>query len=204
MDTLAVHDIIHSEIYRILRPDTIVVTGKEITQRIAHSRLSADTIINIKADGLYRLIDKNDTLFVAGNEILQTFPLTEFRSIMGWGAFFIGFVLGWNLYFLNRHRGKTGVAIGDITIISGAVMSAVIFSFFDANLRLLGWYGVGLGAGFIIYGIILFLLVNICKLPEPPLPARFKSQVKMMLDYHTWPVYWKENEGLNSKLDESK
>ncbi len=211
MGTLTVHDIVRAELYRILKPDTIVLTGEEIINNARRSRFSPDTLISIKSDKFYTIITSKDTAIISGQDIINSLPipplpppLPEFLSIMGWGAFFLGFVLGWNLYFLNRHRKKDGVNINDLTIISGALIGAAIFAFFDENLRLLGNYGVGVGIGFIVYGLLLAILIKISGSGEDPLPldsGAKPSLSKQLLTLHIWPLYWESNGELESRLN---
>ncbi|HZV69733.1 MAG TPA: hypothetical protein VFG10_09320 [Saprospiraceae bacterium] len=195
MDSLIVHEIIAEDLYQLNRPDTIVVYGREIRDNIIHTRLFEDTIIALDPTLYYKYVGKSDTLFFSGQNILDAFPLKEFQPltpVMCWGAFFIGLVLGWNLYFINRHRAKSGVGIGDIATISTALMTAVIFSFFGSSLELLGWYGTGVGVGFLLYGLLFFLLVIFYYKKGDPLPLRFL----------TWPLYWTTEKNIKDARDE--
>ncbi len=193
MTTPLVDTIFRSEIYLCPKgPDTLLVNGHEIISAIFHQRLPKDTVIQIDANAVYKVKDS----LLTGAELIQksTAPIPDPSDAVCWGPFFLGFVLGWNLYLINRHRVKTGVSIGDITVISTALISAGIFAFFGNHLELVGWYGCGVGAGFLVYGLLLFILLAF-KLDEDGLPLR-------LLDLHTWPIYWRSGQGLKIRKDE--
>ncbi len=195
MDSLKVHEIIAQDLYRLNKPETIVVYGREIRDNIIHTRLFEDTIITLNPTLFYKYVGKGDTILLSGQNILDAFPVPEIQplsSVMCWGAFFIGFVIGWNLYFINRHRAKTGVGIGDIATISTALMTAVIFSFFGGSLQLLGWYGLGLGVGFLFYGLLFTLLVIFYYKTGDPFPVRLL----------TWPLYFTSEKQIKDSRDE--
>jgi hypothetical protein len=76
-----------------------------------------------------------------------------------WGAFLFGVVVGWYLYFLNRHR--TGqVQLSDLVTLIGAIGGGTVLALFPAGSDLFGAYGIGLFCGFFGYLALLFLLVR--------------------------------------------
>lgn len=78
-------------------------------------------------------------------------------QVIGAGAF--GLILGWYLYFINRHR-KGDVQLSDIVTVLGAVGGAAVLALFPARTDLFGAYGVGLSLGFFGYFFVLLLLVR--------------------------------------------
>jgi hypothetical protein len=190
MSTPIIDTIVRTDFYVLRKKaDTILVTGDEIIKGVFHSRLSKDTIISIDPSAFYKV---QDTLICSGSKLLESItaikPIIEnpFLTVMAWGAGFLGFVIGWNLYLINRHRDKTQVTIGDITVIVGALANGALLIFFDNSTRLLGWYGVGLGIGFLVYGLILFILIKLTASSESPLPlAFFKLHTGQFLDART-------------------
>lgn len=91
------------------------------------------------------------------SNIVNSLPLS--------GAFCFGFLLGWLVYYINRHR--TGeVQLADLGTIVGVVAGAAVTAFlgkgsgltFDPNM--FGAYSIGLLAGFLSYLIIMFVLVR--------------------------------------------
>ena len=80
-------------------------------------------------------------------------------TLIQWGAFSFGLILGWFLYFINRYR--TGdVQFSDIATVIGAVGGAAVLSLFPAGTELFGAYGIGLAVGFFLYFIVLLGLVS--------------------------------------------
>ena len=82
------------------------------------------------------------------------------------GAFCIGFLLGWLLYYINRHRtGEVSLAdFGTIVgVLGGAAVLGLIGDGKTANPTLVGYYGVGLMSGFVTYLVVLLLLVRFSK-----------------------------------------
>jgi len=77
-----------------------------------------------------------------------------------WGAFGIGFVLGWCTQFTNRHRDKTSVQLGDLAVLLGVIGGAAVTSLFgEASGVLFANYGIGLLTGFLSYLVVLVVLV---------------------------------------------
>ena len=74
------------------------------------------------------------------------------------GAFAFGCVLGWFAYYVNRYRaGK--ISVRDLGTFLGAVGGAAVLALFPAKSALFGYYGLGLGVGFLAYFLVLVLLV---------------------------------------------
>jgi hypothetical protein len=86
---------------------------------------------------------------------------TTHLGAMEFGAFWFGAVLGWNAYFINRYR--KDVLIGDLAAIVSAVGGSAILALFKAETVLFAYYGMGLGAGFFGYFVVLILLVWLSK-----------------------------------------
>ncbi len=79
-------------------------------------------------------------------------------NITQWGAFSFGVVVGWFTYFVNRHR-QEDVSLADVATIIGALGGASVLALFPAKTALFGAYGIGLGAGFFAYFIILVIII---------------------------------------------
>lgn len=78
-------------------------------------------------------------------------------ELLGAGAF--GAVIGWLLYFLNRHRGDE-VRLADLVTVIGAIGGSAVLALFPAGSELFGAYGIGLFAGFFGYLATLAILVS--------------------------------------------
>jgi hypothetical protein len=79
-------------------------------------------------------------------------------QLMGAGAF--GFVLGWNLYFINRYR-TDKIGLGNLTSLVGVLGGAAVLALFPAGTALFGAYGVGLALGFLSYlGLLLVMVLR--------------------------------------------
>ncbi|AGZ42941.1 hypothetical protein [Actinoplanes friuliensis] len=81
-------------------------------------------------------------------------------TLLEWGAFAFGAVIGWNTYFVNRHRDV--VKIADLLSIIGALGGAAVLSLFPEQTVMFALYGIGLAAGFFGYFLLLviFILIN--------------------------------------------
>lgn len=77
-------------------------------------------------------------------------------QLIGAGAF--GALIGWYVYYVNRHR-KSDVQIGDVTTILGVVGGGAVTALFPGKTDLFGAYGIGLAIGFFSYFIVLLYLV---------------------------------------------
>ena len=79
--------------------------------------------------------------------------------IQGLGAAGFGAVVGWFVYYINRHR-KGDVQFSDLTTVIGTIGGAAILGIFPAKSLLFGAYGIGLFVGFFGYYVILLGLVG--------------------------------------------
>jgi hypothetical protein len=77
-------------------------------------------------------------------------------EMIGAGAF--GFVLGWNVYFVNRYR-TDQVALANLTSLAGVLGGGTVLALFPAGSKLFGAYGIGLALGFLSYLTVLLLMV---------------------------------------------
>ena len=78
-------------------------------------------------------------------------------QLLGAGSF--GFVVGWQLYFVNRYR-SGGVSLADLGGIVGAIGGTAVLAMFPAQSDLLGAYGIGMLLGFMGYFLVLAVLVS--------------------------------------------
>ena len=109
---------------------------------------SQDTIITI-AQNKYYLIPGNETIVKSGKEIINQVADT-FPPEMAIGAFCIGAVIGWSLFFINKKMEPGKINITDIGVIAGAIGNVALLSFFNNSHLLFGWYGIGIGVGFVL------------------------------------------------------
>lgn len=79
-------------------------------------------------------------------------------SLQLWGAFGLGLLIGWYVYFLNRYR-KGDVQLSDIVTLLGAIGGTAVLALFPAKTDLFGAYGIGLATGFFGYFLVLAFLV---------------------------------------------
>jgi hypothetical protein len=77
-------------------------------------------------------------------------------ELIGAGAF--GFVLGWNVYFVNRYR-TDKVALSNLASLVGVVGGGAVLALFPAETQLFGAYGIGLALGFLSYLALLLAMV---------------------------------------------
>lgn len=82
-------------------------------------------------------------------------PASLFQRL-GAGGF--GFLIGWNLYFVNRYRSGP-VTLGDLASLVGTLGGTAVLALFPARSDLFGAYGIGLFAGFFGYFALLTVLV---------------------------------------------
>ena len=76
-----------------------------------------------------------------------------------WGAGGFGFLIGWSLYYVNRHRGDAVRGYRDLATLIAAIGGGAVLALFPAGTDLFGAYGLGLVAGFLVYFGVLGLLV---------------------------------------------
>jgi len=78
------------------------------------------------------------------------------------GAGGVGAMLGWYVYYINRHR--TGdVQMSDLVTLVGVLGGGAITALFPARTDLFGAYGIGLFIGFFGYFLALLVMVAISK-----------------------------------------
>ena len=77
-------------------------------------------------------------------------------QILGAGGF--GALIGWYVYYLNRHRTEQ-VQLSDVVTLIGAIGGAAILAIFPAKSDLFGAYGIGLFAGFFGYYLVMAICV---------------------------------------------
>ena len=87
---------------------------------------------------------------------MQVAPSASALQIWGAGAF--GLLIGWYIYYINRHR-KGDVQLGDLVTLIGVLGGGAILAIFPAKTDLFGAYGIGLAAGFFLYFLVLIVLV---------------------------------------------
>jgi len=81
-------------------------------------------------------------------------------SIQIIGAIGFGILIGWYVYYINRHR-KADVQISDLVTLVGVLGGGAILAIFPARTDLFGAYGLGLFLGFFGYFLILIILVTL-------------------------------------------
>jgi 4-amino-4-deoxy-L-arabinose transferase-like glycosyltransferase len=69
--------------------------------------------------------------------------------IVGLGAIFFGFAVGWIVYRILRLRAGTA-ALSDLIAILGVIGGAAVIALFRSDV-LFGWYSIGLVIGFFAY-----------------------------------------------------
>jgi hypothetical protein len=79
-----------------------------------------------------------------------------------WGAIGFGTLIGWYVYYVNRHRTEK-VQLSDIVTLIGAIGGAAILAIFPAKSDLFGAYGIGLAAGFFGYFLVMAICVGVSK-----------------------------------------
>jgi hypothetical protein len=72
------------------------------------------------------------------------------------GAAGFGSIIGWYVYYINRHRTEK-VKMSDLVTLIGIIGGGAILALFPASTDLFGAYGVGLAIGFFGY----FGLLNV-------------------------------------------
>lgn len=75
------------------------------------------------------------------------------------GAFGFGMLIGWYVYYINRHR-KNEVQLGDLVTLIGAIGGSAVLALFEAKTDLFGAYGLGLACGFFLYFFMLLGFVR--------------------------------------------
>src|SRR4029078_4537123 len=78
------------------------------------------------------------------------------------GAFSLGLIIGWFVYYINRYR-KGDVQLSDITTLVGVIGgggSTALFNQSGFGPSMFGAYGIGLAVGFFAYFYVLIVLVS--------------------------------------------
>jgi len=83
--------------------------------------------------------------------------MTAYLQLVGAGCF--GLIIGWFIYYINRHR-KDDVTVSDLVTLVGVLGGATILALFPAQTDLFGAYGVGLAIGFFGYFVTLLIMVR--------------------------------------------
>lgn len=78
-------------------------------------------------------------------------------QLLGAGGF--GTLVGWYVYYVNRHR-TDAVQLADVLTLLGAIGGAAVLALFPAKTDLFGAYGIGLFVGFFGYLLVLVVLVR--------------------------------------------
>lgn len=78
-------------------------------------------------------------------------------SLVGAGCF--GMIIGWFVYYINRHR-TDAVRFHDIAGLIGAVGGGAVLALFPAGSEMFGAYGIGLFVGFFGYFVVLARLIS--------------------------------------------
>lgn len=75
------------------------------------------------------------------------------------GAGCLGLLIGWYIYYINRHR-KDDAQLSDLVTLVGVIGGATILALFkEAGTPLFGAYGIGLAIGFFGYFAMLLIMV---------------------------------------------
>lgn len=78
-------------------------------------------------------------------------------QLLGAGCF--GALVGWFVYYVNRHR-TDAVTLGDVSTLIGAIGGAAVLTLFPAKTDLFGAYGIGLAVGFFGYYLVMVYCVR--------------------------------------------
>lgn len=157
--------------YFLATKDSLPVKGSEILQQMQIPRIPPDAIITIDSASRYTFSGNGD-ITITGTELMKLLPLAEFDPYIGYGAFGLGVVLGWNLYFINRYRNRASIGLVDLATVLTTITGAALMTFLDHSQLSLGYYGVGLGAGFLLYFLML-VIFSLCSKDEDTKFPRF-------------------------------
>ena len=81
-------------------------------------------------------------------------------QLLGAGSF--GTLIGWYVYYINRHR-REEVSASDLVSLLGVIGGVAVLKLFPERTDLFGAYGLGLGIGFFGYFLSLIVLVGMSK-----------------------------------------
>jgi hypothetical protein len=73
-------------------------------------------------------------------------------QLLGAGAF--GAIIGWYVYYINRHR-REEVSASDLVTLIGVIGGTAVLKLFPSETDLFGAYGIGLAVGFFGYFLIM-------------------------------------------------
>ena len=79
-------------------------------------------------------------------------------QMLGAGGF--GAIVGWYVYYINRHR-QEDVQFSDLVTVIGIIGGTAILQLFPERTDLFGAYGIGLFIGFFGYFLSLLIMVGI-------------------------------------------
>lgn len=79
------------------------------------------------------------------------------NALTGWGIFCVGFVFGYLLYYSVRHTKEFSIELLSAAI--GAIGGGTVIAFLGKTEGWIGPYGLGIGAGFVVYGMLAFALI---------------------------------------------
>ncbi|MEZ4364399.1 MAG: hypothetical protein R3B48_29760 [Kofleriaceae bacterium] len=79
-----------------------------------------------------------------------------------WGAGAFGAIIGWYVYYINRHR-RDDVSASDLVTLLGVIGGTAVLKLFPGQTDLFGAYGIGLAVGFFGYFLVMIFLVAVSK-----------------------------------------
>ncbi len=85
-------------------------------------------------------------------------------SMTFWGIFCMGFVFGYFLYYAVRHTKEFN--IDGLSSAIGAVGGGVVIALFGKTEGWIGPYGIGIGAGFVVYFLLAMVLIYLGKFDQ--------------------------------------
>ena len=91
---------------------------------------------------------------------MESVQATSGIQILGGMGF--GILIGWYVYYINRHR-KAEIQLSDLVTLIGVLGGGAILAIFPAGSDLFGAYGVGLFLGFFGYFLVLIVLTAMSK-----------------------------------------
>jgi hypothetical protein len=79
-------------------------------------------------------------------------------QLLGAGSF--GTLIGWYVYYINRHR-REEVSASDLVSLIGVIGGTAVLKLFPERTDLFGAYGLGLGIGFFSYFLLMCVFVGL-------------------------------------------
>jgi hypothetical protein len=79
-------------------------------------------------------------------------------QLLGAGSF--GTLIGWYVYYINRHR-REEVSAADLVSLIGVIGGTAVLKLFPERTDLFGAYGLGLGIGFFSYFLLMCVFVGL-------------------------------------------